>query len=88
MLTEALTHKEQVCRLYRSALRLGFDWISDRPEERRFALAVRRQFDLYRSESDPQRVNLLMDAARYLLWEYRHPEPYKCNFSFFSHPSF
>lgn len=71
-------HKKEVCSLYRRCLRLAFDWISQRDNHRRMVVAIRRQFDQHREESNPERVELLKDATRYLLWNYRHPEPYIC----------
>lgn len=74
----ALSHREEVCRLYRKCLRLAFDWITNRKLHRDFVLGIRRQFDLHRDQRDPTQQALLKDAVRYLLWKYRHPEPYVC----------
>ncbi len=76
-----LTHRDEVCQLYRKCLRLAFDWISNRTAHRDFVLAVRRQFDLNKGEHDLDKVAQLKDATRYLLWKYRHPEPYICTLS-------
>ena len=61
--------------LYRKALRLTFDWIQDRDEHRRMCVAIRDQFDKYRGSKDGE---LMKRVASYLLWKYRHPEPYVC----------
>lgn len=74
----ATSHAQEVCGLYRKCLRLSFDWIMDRKLQRGFAVAIRRQFDLRRHENDLAQKELFKDAVRYLLWEYRHPEPYVC----------
>lgn len=73
-----MNNSREVCTLYRRCLRLAFDWISNRDANRKFVISVRRQFDLNRSEEDSHRIQELKDAVKYLLWEYRHPEPYTC----------
>ena len=67
-----------VCGLYRRALKQSLDWIVDRREWRKFALAIRQQFDEHRKERDPTKAATLVQATELLLWRYRHPEPYKC----------
>lgn len=78
IMTIALTPKQEVCQLYRRCLRVTFDWVSQRDSHRRMCLAIRRQFDLHSQEADIHQQKLLKDACRYLLWDYRHPEPYIC----------
>lgn len=72
-------HRQLVCSLYKKSLKLSHDWIFKRHKWRPFAIGIRQQFDAHRGESDPQRVELLIKATQYLLWKYRHPEPYLCN---------
>lgn len=71
-------HVREVCGLYRRSMRLLFDWVTDVDEQRRMVLAVRRQFDEHRIETDGAKIAMLKDAARYLLWKNAHPEPYVC----------
>jgi len=77
-----LQHRIEVCRLYRRAVRLMGDWLLNRNMMRNYVLAIRKQFDLNRTETDPTKIELQMNAARYLLWKFRHPEPYVCNLHF------
>lgn len=72
-----VTHKVEVCRLYRQSLRWSFDWHSRNPDRYRASCIVfRREFERNRMEKDPRRVALLMDTARYILWKHKHPEPF------------
>lgn len=68
----------EVCGLYRKCLRLAFNWVSNRDAHRKLVVSIRHQFDKNRGEADSERAKLLLDATRYILWKYRHPEPYIC----------
>ena len=75
-----LTHSQQVCRLYRGALKMSLDWLIDRGKWRAFALALRQEFDARKSLSDPREKEEILLAGKHLLYKYRHPEPYICNY--------
>jgi NADH dehydrogenase (ubiquinone) 1 beta subcomplex subunit 9 len=74
-----LSHRIHICQLYKRALRCSLDWLIDRREWRRQAVAIRHQFDLHSKETDPVKIQDLVQATERLLWIQRHPEPYKCN---------
>lgn len=76
--SKVANHRRAICGLYRRSLRNAFDWILNRDYHRQWCVAIRRKFDQHREESDPQRIQELMKATEYLLWKYRHPEPYIC----------
>lgn len=71
-------HRLLICGLYRRSLKVSLDWIVDRGDWRRFAMAVRQQFDEHAKETSPTKVQSLIQSTQLLLWRYRHPEPYKC----------
>lgn len=73
-----MTSKKNIISLYRESLRLAFDWILDGDEYRKMAVAIRREFDRNKGEHNSGRIALLYNAGQYLLWKYRHPEPYHC----------
>lgn len=73
-----VSHSQAVCRLYRGALKMSLDWLVDRGKWRSFALALRQEFDANKSvQSEKEKEDLLL-AGKYLLYKYRHPEPYIC----------
>lgn len=74
----ALTHSQEVCRLYRGALKMSLDWLIDRGKWRSFALALRQEFDANKSINGEREKAELLLAGKYLLYKYRHPEPYIC----------
>lgn len=78
MLPGTAEHRTLICSLYRRSLKASLDWIVDRREWRKFALAIREQFDAQKGERDGGKVDNMVKATQLLLWKYRHPEPYKC----------
>ena len=72
------SHRTHICRLYKRAIKCSLDWLIDRREWRRQAVAIRHQFDLHSKETDPVKLQDLVQATERLLWIQRHPEPYKC----------
>lgn len=80
MSVSQLTSRQEVCGLYRRAIKLAFDWILDKDEYRKMVIAIRREFERNKTEQDPERIALLKRAGMYVLWKYRHPEPYVCNY--------
>ena len=73
-------HSQAVCRLYRGALRMSLDWLIDRGKWRSFALALRQEFDAQKSISGEKEKEDALLAGKHLLYKYRHPEPYICNY--------
>ncbi len=57
---------------------MSLDWLIDRAKWRCFAVALRKEFDAHRLETDEQRKSDLLKAGQHILYKYRHPEPYVC----------
>ncbi len=74
----SLTHSQEVCRLYRGALKMSLDWLIDRGKWRSFALALRQEFDANKLVTGEREKAELLLAGKHLLYKYRHPEPYIC----------
>jgi NADH dehydrogenase (ubiquinone) 1 beta subcomplex subunit 9 len=70
------THKQEVCRLYRQAIKLARDWCVYTDLWRSKAVAIRYQFDMNKHVTDPRKIERLIASLKLTLHEYRHPEPY------------
>ncbi|GMH49745.1 hypothetical protein TrLO_g7303 [Triparma laevis f. longispina] len=72
-----LTHKQEVCRLYRNALKLTYSWVVSRDLFLEEAASLRSQFESNRTAS-PAACTRLMEEAYSKMNEYQHPDKY-CN---------
>ncbi len=71
----ALTHSQQVARLYRQSLRLLLSWCIDREIFNQEASSIRSQFDSNRNVSLAAAQRLLREGQESLV-TYTHPDPY------------
>jgi NADH dehydrogenase (ubiquinone) 1 beta subcomplex subunit 9 len=71
----ALTHNQQVARLYRHSLRLLLSWCIDREIFNQEASSIRSQFDSNRNVSPAAAQRLLREGQESLV-TYTHPDPY------------
>lgn len=63
--------RARITCLYRKALKLAFNWTGNRGRYRLLACAIRNQFD-----KSTDNLENSIKAGEYLLWKYRHGEPY------------
>ena len=52
-------------------------WFFNRDEYRAYCLAIRKQFDRYKHETNPTRIDEIVNATQQILYENRHPEMIK-----------
>ncbi len=71
-------HKVYVTRLYRRALRLCGDWYFEKLEYREKAHMIRQLFEANRAETNPKKIELLLQETEFYLAKYYHPIPFKC----------
>ncbi|KAG5174922.1 hypothetical protein JKP88DRAFT_203970 [Tribonema minus] len=77
MAPESLTHKQEVCRLYRASLRLLDSWAVDRTVFLDEAEKIRDQFDANAAlDARSGRARYLIANARASLRTYVHPDRY------------
>lgn len=70
---------QETITLYRKTLRWAFDhsWGLCK-KHRESQLALRTLFERNRREENIDKIILLQNACRSILWTWEHPEPYKC----------
>ena len=74
----ALTHTQNVTRLYRKSLKHLLSWAIDRRLWRRQALELRDRFDANKDVDHSQALRLLQEGEAEFERR-KHPDPYICN---------
>eukprot|EP01115_Flamella_aegyptia_P001841 TRINITY_DN130658_c0_g1_i1.p1 TRINITY_DN130658_c0_g1~~TRINITY_DN130658_c0_g1_i1.p1 ORF type:complete len:124 (-),score=26.13 TRINITY_DN130658_c0_g1_i1:26-397(-) len=69
-------HKFRITSLYRRSLKLTHQWAVNRDLFLEEAWKVREQFRSHMNETDPKRIEYLIQKAEAKLYELRHPDPY------------
>ena len=60
-------HRQFVCSLFKRCLKMARDWKHEYVEYRRFAMAIRAQFDAARGLKDEREVTLFLRSIEYIL---------------------
>lgn len=72
-----LSHKQEVCRLYRKSLKLCNSWAISRDIFNAEATKIRASFDKYKSLSpEDAKVKYMLSSAYKTMEKYTHPDPY------------
>jgi hypothetical protein len=72
------THTLYVTRLYRRSIRLCGDWYFEKLEYREKVAMIREMFEANRQETNPKKIDHLLQDTEYYLAKYYHPIPFKC----------
>uniref|UniRef100_A0A023FGZ8 NADH dehydrogenase [ubiquinone] 1 beta subcomplex subunit 9 n=1 Tax=Amblyomma cajennense TaxID=34607 RepID=A0A023FGZ8_AMBCJ len=75
LVTRTVSHKFQVCSLYKRALRALEAWYVERDEYRISAVQLRQRFETYRHIKDLRIAKELLDAGEEELFQKDHPIP-------------
>lgn len=72
----ALTHAQQVTRLYRKSLKHLLSWCIDRQTWRKEALDLRAKFDANKDIRDVKQATALLQQGEEVFRRNMHPDPY------------
>ena len=73
-----LTHKQEVTRLYRHALKHMLSWTVRRDLWRQEALELRERFDANKDVKDLKKARQLLEEGVKEFFYRQHPAPYVC----------
>ena len=77
-----VSHKSRVCNLYRNILKETRNWKPDFDQWLEEAWEHRQQFNKHMHETNPQKIEALVQNAEKELKRRRHPDPYICTLSY------
>ena len=63
-------HRQLVCHLFKRCLKMTRDWKHEYVEYRRYAMAIRHQFDAARTLTDEREITLFIRSIEYILHKY------------------
>lgn len=75
LVTKTVSHKFQVCSLYKRAIRGLEAWYTERDEFRMEAVKMRQRFEMYRHIKDLRVAKELLDQGEEELFQKQHPFP-------------
>lgn len=75
LVTKTVSHKFQVCSLYKRALRCLEAWHTHRDEYRMEAVKLRERFETYRHIKDLRIAKELLEQGEEELFKNEHPQP-------------
>ncbi|KAL1431896.1 hypothetical protein MTO96_013983 [Rhipicephalus appendiculatus] len=75
LVTKTVSHKFQVCSLYKRALRAIEAWSIERDEFRMDAVRMRQRFETYRHIKDLRIAKEILEKGEEELFQYEHPYP-------------
>ena len=76
----AISHSQQVCRLYRKSLKHLLSWTVRRDVWRQEAVLLRAWFDQNKDVTNMREAKQQLAEGEKIFWEYQHPEPYISKF--------